>query len=63
MQNNTRFNMTLSPELLEMVDNMAQSMNAYRVDVVEIAVAFYFKYVGLGLYDKLNAAKKGGVQL
>lgn len=60
-----RFCMTLSPESLAKVDSMAKDIQASRVVVMEIIVAFYFLYVGLHKREKpLNrrpCPRDGGV--
>ena len=59
MQRKTeRFNIALSVDTLEMVDRIAQDLNAYRVDVIEIMIAFYLAYVGIHRHERLMKVRK-----
>jgi len=61
MKKTERFNIALSVDTLAAVDRIAQDINAYRVDVIEIMIAFYLAYVGLHKHEKRKQAiKKGG---
>jgi len=53
-----RFNIALSVDTLKAVDRIAQDLNAYRVDVIEIMIAFYLAYVGIHRHERLMKTQK-----